>query len=129
MILWLYPNNPPFIKNKLVSVNFIKPISRRGKIWSLPFRFYPLWIFFLISIETCQDIDLVSITYMLYLLQFWKKFVKLSQIALLGLYLLGKSRASMVHAPKIKFKIELWMIFCLMWYFDAKSHFLLKHWS
>ena len=52
----------------------------------LPFRFHPLLIFLLISIEICQEIELISMTYVIMLLS-WKKLVKLLKIALLGPYL------------------------------------------
>ena len=62
----------------------------------LTFSFTQLEFFLLISIETCQEIELIFVTYVV-ILYFWEKMVKLLNIALLRPYLC-KNRARMGHA-------------------------------
>ena len=80
------------------------PISSRGQIF--PIRLQPLWIFMLISIEICHEIEWTFITYVIICNS--KKVVKfLLKIVLLGPYL-EKNRTSMGHAQiKLYFFLEV----------------------
>ena len=75
----------------------------------LPFSSTHFGIFLLISIEICQEVELISITYVkTVVLKKKKQLVKLLKIALLGPYL-GKNWASMGHAQnQAQFFSLLW---------------------